>query len=210
MSERNAPLLSPAMRRVGLVVAGVVVLGLAVALWFIFTSSPGGSAAPSDGSSSSGAPSRGPVPGATPTTGSEVLPPTNEIDPNRIPPRTPSTPLVVPPLPESASKVGGLVDGYPREIVGPSPDSSVLDSSIATEGDRMQVTLTARTDVTPEEVARHFEAFWAALGLHGTSQGAGTTITLAYTGAYESMTLAFNTGTGTGTVYMIYSVFRTK
>jgi hypothetical protein len=72
----------------------------------------------------------------------------------------------------------------------------------------MQVTLTARTDATADAVTKHFEASWSALGLHSTPD-AGTAA-LTFAGPYESMTLAFSTGTGTGTVYMIYSVFRTK
>ena len=74
----------------------------------------------------------------------------------------------------------------------------------------MQATLTARTDASPEEVAEHFATAWAALGLNGTSQGSGTSTVLSYTGPYESISLAFSSGSGTGTVYMIYSVFRTN
>ena len=211
MTERTAPFLSPAMRRVVIVVAVVVVLGLGIALWLAFGPNSGrgaGDASPDPASSASSEPTTGPLPGATPTTGSEVLPPSEGGGSDRLPPRTVQAPLVAAPLPPSASALGSLVDGFPSAIVGPMSGSDVVESSIATEGDRMQVTLTARTDATADAVTKHFEASWSALGLHSTPD-AGTAA-LTFAGPYESMTLAFSTGTGTGTVYMIYSVFRTK
>lgn len=211
--------MTPAMRRTVLVVGGVVVLGLAVALWFAFNGAGGGTngtgtgsdpnTGPSASNSSSGQPSAGPVPGASPTTGSEVLPP-SEGGSDHLPPRTPATPLVTAPLPESASLSGGLVAGFPVNIIGPVAGSTVLESSVATEASTMQATLTARTDASPEEVATHYATAWAELGLNGSSQGSGSATVLSYTGAYESISLAFSSGSGTGTVYMIYSVFRTK
>lgn len=199
------------MRRVVIVVAAVVALGLGITLWLAFGPNSGrgpDGASPDPASSTSSEPTTGPLPGATPTTGSAVLPPSEGGDSDRLPPRTVQAPLVAAPLPVSASALGSLVDGFPSAIVGPMPGSDVVESSIATEGNRMQVTLTARTDATVDAVTKHFEASWSALGLRSTPD-AGTAA-LTFAGAYESMTLAFSTGTGTGTVYMIYSVFRTK
>jgi hypothetical protein len=116
-------------------------------------------------------------------------------------------PLAAAPLPDSGSASGELVAGFPASVIGPTADSDVLSSSIATEGDTMQVTLVARTDTSTDDIRTHYAQHWAGLGLAPSdSEGAGS----AYADAYTSLSLAFSPDSGTGTVYMIHAVFRTN
>ncbi|MFB7891617.1 hypothetical protein ACFC1I_05415 [Microbacterium sp. NPDC056044] len=201
--------LTPAMRAVLWIVGGVAVLGIAVAVWLL-TAGPGSgaSADPEPSASPSPTVTQGPIPGATPTTGSEVQEPDETAAPiDRLPPLTTSTPLVSDPLPASGSASGELVKGFPADLMGPAPESQVLESSISTEGSTMQVSLVARTDATADDVREHYRTLWAGLGLTDTSSGDGS---VTYSDAFSSISLAFSTSSGTGTVYMVYGVFRTS
>ncbi|WP_194409700.1 hypothetical protein [Microbacterium cremeum] len=202
-----------ALRWVLWAVGAAVVAGLAIALWG-FTAdgdagAPGASGAPGAVDATTAPtprPTRGPLPGAEPTTGSEVqAPDATAPSADRLPALSTPSPLVSAPLPDSGSASGELVDGFPTGVMAPAPPSEVLQSSIATEGDTMQVTLQARTDATPDEVSQHYRAVWSGLGLAatGSSDGADT----SYSDALSSLTLAF-TSSGTGTVYTVYGVFR--
>lgn len=204
--------LTRGMRRVLWAVGAVVAAGLIGAIWLLTTGGGGASPAGDDGANpdTGGTPqptaAQGPLPGATPTTGSEVQPPDPSASPSdRLPPPPAPTPLVDAPLPPSASASGKLVDGFPTDVMGPARVSDVLQSAIATEGDTMQVTLVARTDAKPDEVREHYRALWSGLGLAGAS-GAD----VAYSDALSSITLAFSPGSGTGTLYTVYGVFRTS
>ena len=157
------------------------------------------------GGKASDKPTVGPLPQATPTTGSEVLPPTATPN-NRLPKITPQPPLVSAPLPKTASKNNGLVPGFPKQVMGPATKSTVLSSSIATEKTTMQVSLVATTTTAQNDVQKHYEKLWASLGLRRGTAADGT---LTYVGAHESVALSFGT-TGTGNRYTIYGVFRTK
>lgn len=194
--------LSRGMKLTLWIVGGIVAAGIVVAL-VLLLAPPGG---PESGSPST-TPTVGPDPDATPVDGSEVQPP----DPTAtagagLPPRQPDEPLVTAPLPESASADGELVDGFPADIMGPTDDSDVLSSSIATEGDTMQVTLVARTDASEEDVTQHFRALWTDLGL--SDAGPSGSAALSYGDSLSSLTLAFTPASGTGTVYMVYGVLR--
>ena len=205
--------LTTAMRIVLWGVGAVAVVGLGVALWLSTTASdPGapGAVGATATPTATPAPARtqGPVPGATPTTGSEVLPPEASAPPtDRLPPLTAPSPFVSAPLPVSGSASGELVDGFPVHVMGPSPPSNVLQSSIATEGGTMQVTLQARTDATPDEVRRYYRALWSGLGL---ADAGASGADASYADALSSVSLAFSSSAGTGTVYTVYGVFRTS
>jgi len=200
--------LTAGMRRVLWIVGALVVVGISIAIWFFATSSGGEQDPDRAGSpAATSTPTRGPLPGATPTTGSEVLSPApTESGSGGLPPLPTPTPLIEPPLPESGSATGSLVDGFPTAIVGPVPESDILDSSIASDGTTMQVTLVARTDASADGVEAHYRQLWVALGLSGLAQSSD----IAYSDAYSSLTLAFTPTSGTGTVYMIYGVLRTS
>jgi hypothetical protein len=224
--QKTMSTLTPAMKIVIGVVAVVVIAGAIVASALVGAGSapdaaatvaatlpsenqPGrpapGTVPPGAASTAPAAPTRGPLPQATPTTGSEVLPPT--ATPNtRLPKVSPAPPLVPGPLPRSAARTGGLVAGYPSRVMGPAVTSPVVSSSIATQGTTMQVTLVAVYSGSRDTITAHYETLWASLGMRRglTSDG-----TLVYAGAHESVTLAFGSS-GTGNRYTIYGVFRTK
>jgi len=206
--------LTPAMRTT-LIVAAVLLVA-ALVLWFTLPSSPGQSALPGAGPTTSATPQTpdsiattpGPLPGATPTTGSEVEPPspTPAAD-SGLPPLPAQTPLVADPLPRSASATSELVDGLPIPVMGPASDSDVISSSIATEGQTMQVTLIARTDAPADDVRAHYRDQWTKLGLAASgAEGAD----VASSDSFTSLSLAFSSTSGTGTLYTVYGVFRTS
>ncbi|KJL43798.1 MULTISPECIES: hypothetical protein [Microbacterium] len=203
--------LTTGMRTVLWIVAAVVVLGIAVTIWLLTIGSGTAGvdgADPDAGSTPTATVTQGPIPGATPTTGSEVQPPDETAAPiDRLPPLPTSSPLVSDPLPASGSASGELVKGFPVDLMGPVPDSQVLESSISTEGSTMQVSLVARTDAADDDVRAHYRELWADLGLTDTSGGDGS---ITYSDAFSSLSLAFSESSGTGTVYMIYGVFRTS
>ena len=197
--------LTPAMRRVLWIVGGVVVLVLVVAVWLAVAGGGAGGGTPTP----SATPTRGPLPGATTTTGSEVQDPApGQPEPGRIPPLPAATPLVSPPLPDSASADGKLVKGFPEKIMGAAPDSEIVSSAIATEGNAMQVTLVARTDASPDSVVAYYRDAWAKLALIDQGTVAGNDV--SYASPHTSLTLAFSPGSGTGTVYTILGSFRTE
>ncbi|HWI32150.1 MAG TPA: hypothetical protein VNT50_11715 [Microbacterium sp.] len=202
--EAGRPLLTPAMLRVMIVVGSLVVVGLIIAAW-LFLGSPNRGADDVAATPVASSPTQGPVPGATPTTGSEVLPP-SESSGIRLPSLAPAEPLIAAPFPASASSDNELVAGFPADIMGPMPGSDVLNSSIAAEGDTMQVALVARTNASQEEIQAHFRAAWASLGLSAAAEGSAEGV--SYAGPYESLALSFSPSSGTGTVYAIYGVFR--
>jgi hypothetical protein len=223
------------MRRVLWIVGAVAAVGLAVALWLSMAGGPvsggnvlGGGGNGSDGAGpgaaptpsaagasseatdpSETAPTQGPLPGAAPESGSEVPTPGPATPTSGgLPPVPAPTPLVGSPLPKTAAATGSLVEGYPEDVMGPTDGADVVSSAIATEGSHMQVTLVARTDAPPEEVRAHYRALWASLGLSdaGGTAAAGA----AYADQLSSLTLAFSTASGTGTLYTVTGVFRSS
>lgn len=205
--------LTRAMRWVLWGVGAVALVGLAITLWLSTAGGDAGAPRAVDATTAppaapSATPTPGPLPDATPTTGSEVKAPDATAPPaDRLPPLSAPSPLVSAPLPGSGSASGELVDGFPTNAMAPAPASEVLQSSIATEGDTMQVTLQARTDATPEEVSGHYRALWSSLGLADVTSGGADA---SYADALSSLSLAFSASTGTGTVYTVYGVFRTN
>lgn len=199
--------LSPAMRWTLATVGAVVTVGLVAAAILFFTPP-----APQPGSAATATASAtpttaGPRPDATPVDGSEVQPPSDQSAPSdRLPPLPMPTPLITAPLPETASARGSLVDGFPSTVAGPAPGADILDSSIASADTVMQVTLTARTDATHDEVIAHYRSTWSALGL----SDAGGDAPLSYSDQFSSATLSFTPGSGTGTVYVVFATLRTE
>lgn len=192
-------ILTPRMRGTLVVTAVVVVLGLGVGAWLLV-------APVAPGEKPVAAQTSGPVPGATPTTGSEVQTPKESTAPNdRLPPREGAAPRVSLPLPTPASAQGAVVEGYPADLAPPVDGSDVLDTSLATENEVLQFTLVARSDASGEDILAHYGALWAGLGLTPTSVAeAGAA---SYTDAFSSVTVSAD-ASGTGTVYTIFGVLR--
>ncbi len=205
MTDEARKPLTTGMRMVLIAVGAVVVVGGITAVWLL---SAGASAPGAQVSESSAAhATSGPLPGATATTGSEVVSPQpgqTQTDPDRLPPLDAPTPLATAPLPPSASATGSLVDGFPETVMGPTSDADVVSSSIATQDTTMQVALVARTDSSSADVIAHYKALWEGLGLSVSATANAATAV----GSFESLTLSFSSS-GTGTVYSLFGVLRT-
>lgn len=193
-------ILTPRMRVALAVTAALVALGAVWSTWLLLSPAPPTSQAPS-----TIAPTPGPVPNATPETGSEVLPPdAHAVPDDRLPALEPAAPRISAPLPEPASAENALVDGYPADLGAPLEGSDVLDSSLAVEGDVLQFTLVARSDASGSDVAAQYAQRWAGMGLAPAPQTGTAT---SYRDAYSSVTVAADES-GTGTVYTLYGVLR--
>lgn len=176
------------------------------------TSAPSTVASPSPSASDTAQPPTseppGPQPSAAPTSGSEVTTPdATEAPSDRIPPRPTPTPLIRLPLPAPGSASGTLVAGFPTFAMGPPPGADVVDNSIATDGATMQVTLVGRTDAAPADVVQYYRDTWARLSLIDQSP-AGSPTDAAYSDSFTTLSLAFPPATGTGTMFMVFGVFR--
>ncbi|MCK6068062.1 MULTISPECIES: hypothetical protein [Microbacterium] len=188
--------------RVALVVTAVLVAsGAVLSGWLLLSAEP-----PASPRTATTAAAPGPVPGATPEAGSEVLPPDEQAPPSdRLPAIAPATPRIAAPLPEPASAQGALVEGYPADLAAPLDGSDVLDSSLAVEGDVLQFTLIARSDASGSDIAAHYAGRWAALGMAPAPETGPAT---SYRDAFSSVTVAAEAPSGTGTVYTVYGVLR--
>lgn len=151
-----------------------------------------------------------PTTAPTPVNGSEVLPPeTGQSDAARLPARTQASPLVVAPLPPDATAQGKLVDGFPTSVAAPVAGTEIIYSSIATEGMRMQAGLTARTEQSATEIADHYRALWASLGLAPAGGDDDDDATVSYSGPFTSISLT-TSETATGLVYKLFGTLRTE
>ncbi|KDA05204.1 hypothetical protein DC31_01905 [Microbacterium sp. CH12i] len=109
-------------------------------------------------------------------------------------------------MPGSGSLNGGIVKGFPAGIADAMDGSNIISTSIATEGSVMQLSLVASSAATPDEIRAHYRALWSALGLR---EQPGNDETIAFIGAYESLSLSIGPS-GTGNRYTIFGVFRTE
>jgi len=103
--------------------------------------------------------------------GSEALE-TGDDSVERLPLPDLGEPLVGSPLPESGFATGELVDGFPEGVVPPAPDSDITSSSIAVEGERVQVGLTAVSTGTATELLEFYRSVFEALELTERDTGA--------------------------------------
>lgn len=149
------------------------------------TASPGGT---SSGTRSSGTGSA-----------SEVLPPTGSTPGGLVVP-TPAVPRLTGPLPATASARGALVTGFPVEIVPVPAGATVVSSSVAAEGSRLQVGLEASTAASPADVLAGYVQAFTAAGFITTDSpaGAGSTAT-AFVRANEGLVLTLRERLGGGT-----------
>ncbi len=217
------PAIAPPPRRarrlivIGIVAATVVAIGAGVLSGGgdllspqAATPSPSATAPPDADPGDGGGEGGGADPGAAPADGSEVPDPEDAAPEASGPGAAPapeSTPFPGGTLPASAAATGELVDGYPEPIMTPMPTSDVLNSEIATQGDVTQVTLVARTTASPDEIREHYRALWDDTGLEPAGTQDSDT---AFADASTSLTLGFAPESGTGTVYVLFGVFRSQ
>lgn len=146
------------------------------------TPAPSLSPAPARGPSSTPHPTGPATPGAeppsgTPTTGSSPAPadaapgdeaPGDELTatgPSTLPPSKPLPDPVSLPFPASASAVGKLVEGFPTRVVPQAPHSTITNSSVAAEGSRLQVTLSAESTLAVVDVLDFYRTELAKIGM---------------------------------------------
>lgn len=199
--------ITPAMR-ITIGVAGVlVVAGVVAAIVLTGMGGAGSDDAVQTTATATPPSTSGPLPGATPASGSEVPPPP-ATPLSAMPPASAGAagPLVSAPLPASGSQDGGLVEGFPAEIAGPAAESTVRSSSIATQDTVMQTALSALSSASQDDVRAEYRTRWAAAGLREQQTADGT---MTFAGAYESLSLTFGSS-GTGTLYTVFGVFRTQ
>lgn len=140
-----------------------------------------------------------------PRTSTEVLP----AEPNItiLPPSTPRTALVSPPLPPTASSLGTLVSGFPTDVMPGIPDSLIDSSSVATAGARLQAALEARTTLRPEDVLAFYRQHFAPLGMLETpTEATKRSTTLSFGRGDDSVTLAVTAVAG-GSSYVLFGAF---
>ena len=112
---------------------------------------------------------------------------------------------MVAPYPASAFAAGDLVAGFPTEVIGPLPGADVVESSISSGEDRMQSTLVARTDAPAPEVVAYYRDLWTSLGRAPSAQAGQEA--LSFSGDFDSLTLAVEPSTGTGTMFVVSAAF---
>lgn len=79
------------------------------------------------------------------------------------------TPLISKPLPAAASRSGAIVTGFPAAVIPLAQGSTVISSSVAPGGDRVQAGLNAMSTRAPAEVLAFYDAAFTKLGLVASS-----------------------------------------
>lgn len=122
------------------------------------------------------------------------------------PPVAPVEPLISPPLPKTASQTGKLVTGFPSAVISLAPGSTVMFSSVASEGDRVQVGLSAMSTIAPAEVLAHYSTALAGLGLvAGSAPAVDGSTAAAFIRGPNTVTVTV-LSVGGGTRYSVFGV----
>ena len=155
------------------------------------------------GSASAGSTPSGGTSPAKPTTdsgsASEVLPPTASTPGTLLVPTT-DVPRLTRPLPATASARGALVAGFPATIVTVLAGATVVSSSVAAEGSRVQVGLEASTAASPADVlAGYVKAFTAAGFVSTDSPAAAGSTATAFVRDNDGLVLTLRERLGGGT-----------
>jgi hypothetical protein len=142
--------------------------------------------------------------------GSEPGPSAATPTPYRLPGAKPAAPqrqLISAPLPPSASARGSIVKGFP-EVIAQAPKSTVMFSSVATQGRRMQVGLDATTSISALDVLSFYRAAFEPLGLVASTAPAVTGSTaLAFVRGDNGITVTASDSAGsTGSHYTVTGV----
>lgn len=142
---------------------------------------------------------------AAPRKSTEVLP--EQPENVTLPPSKPRTTLVSLPLPPTASATGTVVAGFPTDVMPGIPESLIDNTSVATEGDRMQAALEARTSLETTDVLAFYRQHFAPLGLlESPTTTAKRSSTLSFARGDDSITLAVTAVAG-GSTYVLFGAF---
>ncbi|CAI9398600.1 hypothetical protein HIDPHFAB_00028 [Nocardioides sp. T2.26MG-1] len=110
------------------------------------------------------------------------------------------------PLPEAAASArGGLVTGYPRDLLPPAPRSSVRTSSVAPSPDRVQVALVADRGPHPDLVLRFYRERLVRAGFtEDAAPAVGGTSSASF--VRDDDVVVVTVGGGPGRTYSVYAV----
>ncbi|MDN4612879.1 hypothetical protein P5G50_00325 [Leifsonia sp. F6_8S_P_1B] len=170
------------------------------------TSGPAPSSTAGPGSGAGAGPD---TPSAGKRYSTEVLPPVEKTSP-ALPPSDPLPVPVSAPLPRTASATGGLVSGYPEKVLPITPGARVKTSSVASQGSRLQVTMTATTPSGVTDILAFYRTALAKYGMYDTpapAQGGATALRFDRDGSSVTVTAA---PTEDGSTYVIFGTFTAK
>lgn len=124
-----------------------------------------------------------------------------------LPPSAVTGPLVSGPLPASATSTGALVAGFPSVIPLPS-GNKIATSSVSSNGNRLQATLSAKTTIDPAELVNWFSQQFAKLSLPGSPAPAvGGSTAYAFARGDDSITLTVTPAKSGGSHYTLLGTF---
>jgi hypothetical protein len=124
-----------------------------------------------------------------------------------LPPSTPLLTPVVAPLPSTASAVGSIVKGFPTRVIPLVPDSIVKNSSVASQGKHLQVSLVAKSSRAAPDLLVFYRDVLAKYGMYDSpAPSLGGTTAIAFHRGTSLVTIAVTPIVG-GTEYVVYGVF---
>jgi hypothetical protein len=129
-----------------------------------------------------------------PTAGEQLLPRAEPVEP-----------LLDETVPTATSAEGALVEDFPASLPV-ADDSTVVSSSVAPGGTRVQATLVAETPASATTVVEFYQGVFVPLGLVATELPAATGATaMSFARDGDSITLTA-TSTAHGTEYSLFGV----
>ncbi len=146
-----------------------------------------------------------------PGTSSETLPTPAPRATQPPPSPAPTGPSLTGALPASASARGEkLVAGFPTRVVPVLPELRVVSSSVAAQGDRLQIGLEASADVSPTAVLDAYVTALARSGFAASDSPAvpGSTAT-AFTRGSDGVTVTVRARLGGGTELVLAGTLST-
>jgi hypothetical protein len=202
----------------GLALSAVLVVGAATASLMPGAPRAGAPVSPSPSSTAVGPigpviPSTDAAPNAAPAAPGPIGPrTTTEVQQGAtpaaaLPTSTPAGPLFSGPLPASATSTGALVAGFPSAIPLPK-GNTISTSSVSSNGDRLQATLSAKTTIGSAELVDWYSAQFAKLSLPGSlAPATGGSTAFAFANGDDSITLTVTPSKSGGSRYTLFGTF---
>jgi hypothetical protein len=199
--------------RVRAIAAVAIILALASAVVAVVTIGPALDSVPDPGrpGTSDAGSSETPASGGLDGESSSSRPQPHSLPPSAPltqKPTAPQKPLVSKPLPKSASARGELVAGFPVAVIPLVPGGSVLFSSVAATGAKLQVGLESIASMAPADVIAHYSAAFSRLGLVAAPTPAtGGARTATFTRGGNSVTVTAASYGGSNCRFTVFGVF---
>ncbi len=145
----------------------------------------------------------GPAAGPEVSNPLEVLPPQSGTDPT-LPPSAKTPALVGGPAPSNADARGELAAGYPASSLPPESHSSITSSSVASDGEHVQLSLVAVSSTDPDGVLAFYTNTLATYGYFGATALAAGASEQSYSGPDGTVTVSAQRIPG-GTSYSLFA-----